>query len=203
MAETPDGLPSLDHLFRTNLVDQVLDLVLGGGNGYSDPIPFQLTTAARLLDKALNDWDLTLNEFELHHETRGSVPPGPLQAPKPGVTRAYFRAIDHLETLVDSLARLFRLVRSLEGALTFPPLTEMQLPSEAERKRVRDFRNRIAHGDEDIAEGKGGKGNPTATLRITETAIELQTERLEFSELARMMEEVHDYLRAASQHDPP
>jgi hypothetical protein len=43
--------------------------------------------------------------------------PDSLLSREPGVTRAFFQAIDHLETLVDSLDRLLRLV----GASNKPP----------------------------------------------------------------------------------
>ena len=71
------------------------------------------------------------------------------------------------------------------------------LPLSAERAGVRDFRNRIAHGDEDIADGKAGKGLATATLRPEATGISIQDVRLDYSDLARMLEQTHDYLRAA------
>jgi hypothetical protein len=89
----------------------------------------------------------------------GGIPDSPVSR-EPGVTRAFFQAIDHLETLVDSLDRLLRLVGALEQALELGELAGMPLPSGDERERVRQFRNRIAHGDEDIERGLGRTSLP-------------------------------------------
>lgn len=196
MAQPPSRLPDLTHLFPTNLADRLLDMALGG-RAYPEPTQFQVTTAARLLDKCLTEWDLALKELEVHAKVREGIVP-PLLPPKPGITRAFFRAIDHLETLVDSLARLLRLLRALEASPELSNLASLPVPSAKERDGIRDFRNRIAHGDEDIEKGKTGQGFATATLRIDPTGIELQHERLEFTELAAMLEQIHNYVRAAS-----
>jgi hypothetical protein len=200
MTEPQSQLPDLSHLFRTNLVDRLLDMAFGRGV-FPEPTQFQVTTAARLLDKSLTEWDSARGEFGEHGATRDGIPDA-LLSPEPGVTRALFRAIDHLETVVDSLARLLRLISALEAGPDLKQLAGMPLPSADERERVQRFRNRIAHGDEDIEEGKAGQGLATATLRPDPTGIELQQQRLEYAELARMLEEVHDYLREAFQKVP-
>jgi hypothetical protein len=198
MASAPSPLPDLSHLFRTNLVDRLLDMTFGGRGGFPAPTQFQLTTAARLLDKSLAEWDSARREFAAHSAARDGIPKA-LLSPKPGVTRAFFRAIDHLETLIDTLARLLRLVAALEKDRNLGQFAGMPLPTKRERKAVRKFRNRIAHGDEDIQKGKAGQGVATATLRPTPTGVELQHQQLEFADLARMLEQIHDYLRAAFQ----
>jgi len=104
-------------------------MVFGRGV-FAEPTQFQVTTAARLLDKSLTHWDSALREFTEHNATRADVRE-PLLSPKPGVTRAFFRAIDHLETLVDSLARLLRLIRVLEVAPELAQLAGKPLPSPA------------------------------------------------------------------------
>jgi hypothetical protein len=172
-----------------------------GTEVFPGPTQFQVTTAARLLDKSLIEWDSARREFAEHSATRDGIPDA-LLSPKPGVTRAFFRAIDHLETLVDSLARLLRLIGGLEKGAHLSQLAGMPLPSADERERVQRFRNRIAHGDEDIKEGKAGQGLATATLRPDSVGIELQNRRLEYTDLARMLEQVHDYLREAFQKPP-
>jgi hypothetical protein len=172
-------------------------MVFGRGV-FAEPTQFQVTTAARLLDKSLTHWDSALREFTEHNATRADVRE-PLLSPKPGVT---FRAIDHLETLVDSLARLLRLIRVLEVAPELAQLAGKPLPSAGDRERVQRFRNRIAHGDEDIEKGKAGQGLATATLRPDSAGIELQYERLEYADLAGMLEQSHDYLREVFQNLP-
>lgn len=175
-------------------------MVVGRGS-FPEPTQFQLTTAARLLDKSLTEWDSALREFAEHGAARYGIPDA-LLSPEPGVTRAFFRAIDHLETLVDSLARLLRLIGHLEATPVLRQQPGIPLPTADERERVQRFRNRIAHGDEDIEQGKAGQGLATATLRPDHAGVELQQQRLEYAELARIIEQVHDYLREAFQSLP-
>jgi hypothetical protein len=189
-------LPDLSGVARMNLVNRLLNMLFGSGN-YGEPIQFQLTTAARLLDKALVDWDLAREEFAEHASVRAG-PASPVQPAKPGITRALFRGIGHLESLVDSLHRLLLLVQALSQSPELAKFASLPLPSQAERESVRLFRNRIAHGDEDIAAGKGGQGLATATLFPNETGIELQEERIRYGDLARMLEQIHSYLRAVA-----
>jgi hypothetical protein len=156
-------LPDLSTLSRTNFPDRLLNLVFGKGS-YPEPLQFQLTTSARLLDKTLTDWDLARAEFASHLSVRGGLSAS-IQSTKPGITRALFRAIGHLEDLVDSLNRMLKLVDAMQASAYLVHFAHMPLPDEARRDSVRLFRNRIAHGDEDIAQGRGGQGLATATLR--------------------------------------
>lgn len=172
-----------------------------GSGVFPEPTQFQVTTAARLLDKSLTEWDSARREFAQHDATRDGIPDA-LSSPQPGVTRAFFRAIDHLETLVDSLARLLRLITALERDPNLAQFAGMPLPTKGEREDIQRFRNRVAHGDEDIEQGKAGQGLATATLRPTPKGIELQHERLDYPDLARILEQVHGFLRAASQKTP-
>jgi hypothetical protein len=79
---------------------------------------------------------------------------------------------------------------------------DLPFPSQAQRESVRLFRNRIAHGDEDIAEGKAGQGLATATLEPDPDGMQLQGLRLDYAALAQLIEVICDYLRAASGHAP-
>lgn len=200
MNEHVGELPDLSHLPRTNFPDRLINLAFGMG-GYPEPVQFQLTTAARLLDKALTDWDLARIEFAGHADVRGGFRP-PLQSTKPAVTRALFRAIGHLEDFVDSLARLLRLLKAMHPAPCLREFADLPFPSQAQRKSVRLFRNRIAHGDEDIAKGKAGQGLATATLEPDPTGMQLQGLRLDYADLAQIIEVICDYLRAASENAP-
>jgi hypothetical protein len=193
-------LPDLSTLSRTNFPDRLLNLVFGKGC-YPEPLQFQLTTSARLLDKTLTDWDLARAEFASHLSVRGSLP-APIQSTKPGITRALFRAIGHLEDLVDSLNRMLKLVDAMQASAHLTHFARMPLPDEARRDSVRLFRNRIAHGDEDIAQGRSGQGLATATLKPETTGMELQGLRLEYVDLAETSEMIHVYLRAVSEHVP-
>src|SRR4029077_4987784 len=200
MDDLTGELPDLSDLSRTNFPDRLLNLMFGKGS-YPEPIQFQLTTSARLLDKALTDGDSARTEFGSHAGVRDGLPAA-LQSPKPGITRALFRAIGHLEDLVDSINRLLQLVNAMQASRSLDHFADMPLPDKAKRDSVRLFRNRIAHGDEDIAGGKAGQGLATATLSPNTAGIELQGFRLEYADLAEVIEMIHEYLRAVSEHVP-
>jgi hypothetical protein len=193
-------LPDLSRLPRTNFFDRLINLSFGMG-GYPEPAQFQLTTAARLLDKALADWDLARAEFASHVSVRAGSSAA-LRSSRPGVTRALFRAIGHLEDLVDSVTRLLRLLKAMHDAPSLRALAELPLPDPAQCDSVRLFRNRISHGDEDIAAGKAGQGLATATLEPGPDGMELQGLRLDYADLATMLELICSYLRAASETVP-
>jgi hypothetical protein len=190
-------MPDLASLSRTSLFDRLLNPSFGMG-AYSEPTQFQLTTATRLLDKALEDWEHARREFADYAGRRAGIPQE-LHPSREGVTRALFRAIGSLENLVDSLARLLRLVDALEQAPELQQVSSTPLPRETERELVRRFRNRIAHGDEDIADGKAAQGMATATLRPDMSGIELQGQRLNYADVERMLRRLHGYLRAAAE----
>jgi hypothetical protein len=193
----PVDIPELPSLLRTNLPDRILNMLFGSGV-YGEPTQFQLTTAARLLDKALVEWDAARAEFGAHEEVRDGLPPV-VQSRNPGGTRALFRAIGNLENVVDSLHRLCLLLKPLEKEPALAALAHLPLPAPAERKAVREFRNRIQHGDEDIVTGKAGKGLATATLRPNREDIELQGQHVRYDDMARMLEQLHDFIRAAGE----
>ena len=70
----------------------------------------------------------------------------------------------------------------------------MSLPNSADALAVRHVRNRIAHGDEDIAQGRSGT---VATLKPDSNGVEIQGRRLEFADLAHWLEETQSYVQAA------
>jgi hypothetical protein len=175
--------------------------MLTGRGAYPDPLAFQVTTAARLLDKALDAWDAARKKLADHIS---GGPPRPTQfsgraasadaswAKRP--SQDLFQAIDRLEDVVDSLARLLRLLAAIEAHSSLQQAPAPDL-SPALRDQVRIFRNRVAHGDADLAQGKAGKGLSTATLATDPTGIEIQGVRLVYTELELVLVESHDYLQ--------
>lgn len=163
------GSPPLNDLAgvsRVNLQQRLLNMMTGRG-AYPDPLSFQVTTAARLLDKALDAWDSAREKLADH--ISGARPrPSPLQRGSMSAVEDWskrasqelFRAIDRFEDVVDSLARLLRLLEAIEANQRVRQVCAPVF-SLATRDNVRTFRNRIAHGDEDLADGKTGKGLST------------------------------------------
>ena len=193
-------LSNLAGLSRVSTQQRLLNMMTGRG-AYPDPLSFQVTTATRLLDKALDAWDVARKNLA-DHISGGPPQPTPLQegaAPADeGWTRRpsqeLFRAIDRFEDVVDSRARLLRLLEAIEANRRVQQVPAPAF-SVATRNSVRILRNRIAHGDADLAEGKAGKGLATATLAVNLTGIEIQRVRLEYSELEVVLTEAHHYLQ--------
>jgi hypothetical protein len=194
-------LPDLARLSHVNLQQRLLNMLTGKAR-YPDPLSFQVTTAARLLDKTLEAWRSAGDKLA-EHVSGGRAADVPISAGKSiatgrtwptRVSQELFSAIDRLEDVVDSLARLLRLVEAIQANPSLQSAASAAL-SPTTRQDVRDFRNRIAHGDEDLVNGKAGKGLSTATLRVDETGIEIQRVRLEFADLEAMITAIHDYLQ--------
>ena len=101
-----------------------------------------------------------------------------------------------------TLDRLMRYTAELHGKPEMKSFASMTLPGLAEPDRVRNFRNRVIHGDEDLAAGKGGQGLPTATLEARAYDIALHgrqlgtLETLGFAEMAVWVEQTYAFIRA-------
>jgi hypothetical protein len=190
-------MPDLAGLLRTTLLDHMLDLLWGRGN-YPEPTGFEVSVCVRVLDKALGEWDLARAALTDHAEAEHS-----------GGTREFvglFEGTNQLENFVVSLDRLMRYTTALQGKPEIQPFAAMPLPSSAERDRVRDFRNRVIHGDEDLAGGKAGKGLPTATLEPRATDIALHgrqlgsLESLSYAEMTTWLAQIYAFMRAVIAH---
>jgi hypothetical protein len=144
------GSPPLNDLAgvsRVNLQQRLLNMMTGRG-AYPDPLSFQVTTAARLLDKALDAWD-SAREALADHISGPRPRPSPLQRGSMSAveglskrpSKELFRAIDRFEDVVDSLARLLRLLEAIEANRRVQQVPAPAF-SVAARNSVRIFRNR-------------------------------------------------------------
>lgn len=189
-------MPDLGGLLRTSQIDRILDLTTGRGD-YPDTTAFQVNVCVRLLDKALGEWDWAREALTEHAEKKRRF-------------GGLFDGISGLENFVVSLDRLMRYTAALQDKPEMKPFASMSLPGEAELERVRKFRNRVIHGDEDLADGKGGQGLPTATLEPRAHDIVLHgrklgtLETLTFAEMAAWVEQLYAFIRAviATSHSP-
>lgn len=194
-------LPDLSTLSHVNLQQRLLNMMVGKG-AYPDPLSFQVTTAARLLDKTLEAWR-SAGEKLAEHVSGGPPSASTVTDGKPisttggwttRVSQELFSATDRLEDVVDSLARLLRLVDAVQANPSLQGVSSPALsPTTCDDVRV--FRNRIAHGDEDFVNGKAGRALITATLRADTTGIEIRHFRLEYDELEAILTSIHDYLQ--------
>jgi hypothetical protein len=178
-ASSPHGMPDLSSLHQTNVAAHVLNLVVGK-SGYPEPESFLVVTYARLVDKTLAEWSNARDA--LSGFMRGDTP----------ISQKFFAAQGMVEDLVVSLHRAMLFAAALANAPATSAFAR-GLPASTDIDRVRTFRNRIAHGDEDLVEGKGGKGLATATPEITHDAIGMSGIWLRFDELAAWITELQNF----------
>jgi hypothetical protein len=190
--EAAANMPHLSGLLRTSQIDRILNLTHGRG-GYPDTTAFQVSVCTRLLDKALREWDQAREALIEHAEGKRQF-------------GGLFDGISHFENFVVSLDRLVRYTSVLQDKPEMAAFASMKLPDSVERQRLRDFRNRVIHGDEDLAGGKGGRGLPTATLEPRAQDIALHgrqlgtLETLSFAEMALWVEQSYAFVRAVIAH---
>jgi hypothetical protein len=185
--EAASNMPALAELLRTSQIDRILDLTFGRGR-YPGETAFRVSVCTRLLDKALDEWDRARDAQSEHAEEKRQF-------------GGQFDGINHLENFVVSLDRLMRYTAALQQRPELAAFASLRLPAAAERQHVRNFRYRVIHGDEDLAEGKGGHGLATATPEPSKNGIALHgqqfetLETLRFDKMARWMEQIYTFIR--------
>jgi hypothetical protein len=160
---------------------------------YAAPTNLKLVTVARLLDKAVRDYEWARGSFGQHDAMWDGV--GPAIRPRNrGITVPLFQAIGHCEDLVAALDRILRILPGLHASPELAAIADLPLPSADAASTVRQVRNRIAHGDEDIADGKAGV---VATLRPDSDGVQIGDHRLTFDDLAQWLRMISAYVNAA------
>ena len=107
-----------------------------------------------------------------------------------------------LHGLDDTDRELLEYAALLHDDPSMQSLAQLPLPTTQQRERVRDFRNRVVHGDDDLVP-RGGQGLATATLEVRATGIVLQTraggslESLSYADLTDWLRQVYEFVRAA------
>jgi hypothetical protein len=189
---TPHCLPDLSDLHQTNLMALAV-AQQWEKHRYAASTNLQLVTVARLLDKALRDYQSARKPFGEHDTMWEGV--GPAIRPRNrGITVPLFRAIGHCEDLVAALDRILRILPALQASPELAAIADFPLPPTDVATTVRRVRNRIAHGDADIAKGKAGV---VATLRPDPAGVQIGDHRLNFDELAQWLRDVAAYVRSA------
>jgi hypothetical protein len=190
---TPHRLPDLSDLQQTNLMALALAQQLEN-HRYEARTNFQLVTVARLLDKALRDYEWARKSFGEHDTMWEGV--GPAIRPRDrGLTVPLFRAIGHCEDLVLALDRIFRILPALRAAPELAAIADLPLPSRKANRKLHRVRQYIAHGDGDIAKGEPGV---VATLRPDPAGVQIRDRRLDFDELAKWLRDISAYVRSAA-----
>jgi hypothetical protein len=135
----------------------------------------------RLVDKTLEDYELSRVAFSES-----------VSRPSNNVWSPLFRAVGHMENCFGSLERALRLARRLaEHEETATAVSGFGILEPAVRKRNSKIRNTMEHIDERVIQQQIKEGDLTM-LFLSEDAVELQHERIEYSELVAWLRELHD-----------
>ena len=140
MIASQHDLPDLSSLARTSFLQLALAQRFEG-RAWAEPLNLQLLMTARLLDKAITDYERARVAFDEHDQQTDGLPDF-FQPHKRGVTVRYIQAIGHIEDLVAALDRTLRTLPALVAAPQLESLKGQPLPDEEAADRVRKFRTR-------------------------------------------------------------
>ena len=178
-------MPPLAHLDTKNTLNALLNLITGsapqlGPHSYGVQI-----NLVRLTDK-------TIVEYEAARTSLDSYVPD-------GAFSDLFRTFDHLETCVDTLARVVKHAATLRSLPGPPRVPKSSLPSPAAQKRVIDARNAMQHAENEIVAGLTGHGTGRSVgLIALETTLQVGKRGfyVRYADLAAWIEVYHNLVRA-------
>lgn len=180
--------------------ERLLRIMFGPGRSYPEPLLHQVMAASRLADKGDREWARARLALEQYAEHANSGNLAPLIA-----------GVDDLENFVITLARLLKVHSAVLKALGPRDGRSLVITghdaddatgelAEGFGVRLDQFRNRIAHGDQDLEEGRAGRGFPTGIVEVRELGIAIQNRtggsvlELGFQELATALSGVRRHL---------
>ncbi len=113
-----------------------------------------------------------------------------------------FRAIAHMETLVNTMRRAILFARRMRRHKDSPQIEKLNVLSGNAGDRIVEIRNAIEHLENKILEGKITQGEPT-TLLVQSDRIELLAHEIFYRELADWAIELHDLAIQLSDYQDP
>lgn len=180
-----NGMPPLAHLDTKNTLNALLNVITGsapqlGPHSYGVQI-----NLVRLTDKTIVEYEAARTSLDCY------VPNGPLSD--------LVRTCDHLETCVETLARVVKHAATLRRLPGLPRIPKSRLPSPAAQKRVIDARNAMQHAENDIVAGRTGHGTGRSVgLIALDTTLHVgkKGSYLRYADLAAWIEVYHNLVRA-------
>lgn len=185
------AMPDLSSLFRKNTLSVMLAHVFTGAGPTTVRAAILLRAYVRLVDKALEDYELCRMAFAEYVNRASSSTFSPL-----------FRAIGHMENCLYSVERALRFARRLgeesELGATIPPLGVLRKDS---LKRVGILRNGTEHLDDRVIRGAVSEGDLSA-IWMDEEYMELENTRIHYSEFGTWLTELHGLAVALAKFRP-
>lgn len=183
------SLPDLSAVFRRVTLNYTLNAVFSGAGAKDDKARIFVQSYIRLIDKALEEYELSRTNFDVFLSDETNTSFGPL-----------FRAIGHMENCLYSLARAIRFARAMadhpEMAKHVPSLSVLQKPV---RTRIEKIRNSIEHMDERVRNMKIKVGDLSA-LWLGEDYLELESRRIHYRELANWLTDLQTLSEELAKH---
>lgn len=174
-------MPDLSGLFRKMLLNHVLNIIFGGAGTKDPKAGIFLRSYVRLVDKSLEDYELSracFTEFVNRNDNNLLSP--------------LFRAIGHMENCLNSLVRVSRYVEKMAAHPEMSKeLTELRVLGDGNFDRIRKVRNSVEHMDERVRDGKVEPGE-LSTLWMDEEYITLEGRKITYQELGEWLSELHE-----------
>jgi len=177
-------MPDLSHLDTKNSLNAILNRMFGGGGISGHTGQGLLTSYVRVMDKTILEYEAARAAL-----TDWIITPNTTMTP-------LFRAIDHLETCVDSLHRVSRYAERLRRLESAPAIDRLKLPHASERDQIRQARDAIQHADRAILQEQRGEaaGHSVALLPM-DRGFEVGGHEIRYADLARWIEKYHALVR--------
>jgi hypothetical protein len=182
----PD-LSGLDAPLMSRLVVQLLI----GESSLSHNARLYRRNFVRLVDKALREYN----------EARGAILADVAEANRPvkemkkrGREIHVIAFTDHIETCINAVSRLFKLLERIKSEKQSPAWPrELRRLLETKSEPIANIRDAVEHIDEKIQKGEIGPGKPIMlTVSENDEALMVANYEIKFEELAMVLKKMHE-----------
>jgi len=183
-------MPDLSGL-DSPLIGPLLVQILVGEPSLSQKARLYRREFIRLLDKALREY----------HEAREAILAQIAEANRSAEEmgedgrRIYIIAFtDHIETCINAVSRLFRLLERIKSEKESPAFPrELRRLVEIKSESIADVRNAVEHMDEQIRKGEITPGKPIMlTIGKNDDRVVVSKYEIKFEELAVVLKKIHE-----------
>ena len=183
-------MPDLSGL-DSPLIGLLLVQLLVGESGLSPKSRLYRRNFVRLLDKALREYHEAREAIlaDIAEENRSAE-----EIRKYGRHIHFIAFTDHIETCINAVSRLFKLLEAIKSEKESPAFPrELRRLVETKSESVANVRNAVEHMDEQIQKGEVTPGNPIMlTIGKNDDRIVVSKYEIEFEELAMVLEKMHE-----------
>ncbi len=169
------------------LIGRLIVQLLVGERGLSPNAKRYRRNFIRVLDKALREYHKA-RELILAEIAKTNV------SSKHGPGMYFIGFTDHIETCINALSRLFKLLERIKSEKDSPKFPrELRRLIETKSESVADVRNSVEHIDEQIQKGEIAPGKPIMlTINKNSDGILISSFEIKFAELAMVLEKMHE-----------